>query len=80
MVFWISYLGTGDTDYAELMPNVLYWNQAGQRFVDVTFASGLGICRRGMGSYLPMWTTMVMWIYSSRWAGLSRRRLRRCAI
>ena len=43
------YLGTGDTDYAELMPNVLYWNQAGQRFVDVTFASGLGHLQKGHG-------------------------------
>ncbi len=43
------YLGTGDTDYAELMPNVLYWNQAGQLFVDVTFASGLGHLQKGHG-------------------------------
>ena len=43
------YLGTGDTDYAELMPNVLYWNQAGQHFVDVTFASGLGHLQKGHG-------------------------------
>ncbi len=43
------YLGTGDTDYAELMPNVLYWNQAGQRFADVTFASGLGHLQKGHG-------------------------------
>ena len=43
------YLGTGDTDYAELMPNVLYWNQAGQCFVDVTFASGLGHLQKGHG-------------------------------
>ncbi len=43
------YLGTGDTDYAELMPNMLYWNQAGQRFVDVTFASGLGHLQKGHG-------------------------------
>lgn len=46
------YLGTGDTDYAELMPNVLYWNQAGQRFVDVTFASGLGHLQKGHGVVL----------------------------
>ena len=43
------YLGTGDTDYAELMPNVLYWNQGGQRFADVTFASGLGHLQKGHG-------------------------------
>ena len=43
------YLGIGDTDYAELMPNVLYWNQAGQRFADVTFASGLGHLQKGHG-------------------------------
>ena len=43
------YLGTGDTDYAELMPNVLYWNQAGQGFADVTFASGLGHLQKGHG-------------------------------
>ena len=43
------YLGTGDTDYAELMPNVLYWNRAGQHFADVTFASGLGHLQKGHG-------------------------------
>ena len=41
------YLGTGDTDYAELMPNVFYHNQRGQRFVDATFASGLGHLQKG---------------------------------
>ena len=33
----------------ELMPNVLYWNQAGQRFADVTFDNGLGHLQKGHG-------------------------------
>jgi hypothetical protein len=43
------YLGTGDPDYKNLMPNVLYHNQSGQRFVDVTAASGFGHLQKGHG-------------------------------
>ncbi len=41
------YLGTGDTDYSEIMPNLLYLSLAGQRFADLTFASGLGHLQKG---------------------------------
>ena len=43
------YLGTGYPDYEGLMPNVLYWNRAGARFVDVTMSSGLGHLQKGHG-------------------------------
>ncbi|MDH3216505.1 MAG: CRTAC1 family protein [Candidatus Krumholzibacteria bacterium] len=43
------YLGTGDPDYASLMPNLLLMNQQGQRFVDVTMAGGVGLLQKGHG-------------------------------
>ncbi len=43
------YLGTGDVHYEDLMPNVLYLNQGGKRFVDVTTASGFGNLQKGHG-------------------------------
>ena len=43
------YLGTGDTDYAELMPNLMYLNLAGKRFADVTTAGGFGHLQKGHG-------------------------------
>ena len=47
---WLDfYLGTGDTQYYSLMPNALYLNRGGQRFVDVTMASGLGHLQKGHG-------------------------------
>jgi hypothetical protein len=41
------YLGTGWPHYMELMPNVLYLNQGGQRFANVTYAAGFGHLQKG---------------------------------
>ena len=43
------YLGTGQTDYQSLMPNVLLRNDAGKRFVNVTTSSGMGHLQKGHG-------------------------------
>jgi hypothetical protein len=43
------YLGTGAPSYAALVPNVLLRNVQGERFVDVTFASGTGTLQKGHG-------------------------------
>ncbi|MGE3351282.1 MAG: CRTAC1 family protein [Planctomycetota bacterium] len=43
------YLGTGDTHLYSLMPNVLWKNERGERFVDVTMASGTGHLQKGHG-------------------------------
>ena len=43
------YLGTGDPDYTSIWPNVMYRNDRGQRFQDVTTASGTGILQKGHG-------------------------------
>ena len=44
------YLGTGDTDYTQLMPNLLYVSRdGGGRFADVTEVSGLGNLQKGHG-------------------------------
>jgi hypothetical protein len=45
---WLDfYLGTGYPDYEGLTPNVLYHNQGGKRFADVTFAAGVGHIQKG---------------------------------
>jgi hypothetical protein len=41
------YLGTGYPDYEGLMPNVLYHNEGGRRFADVTLDSGMGHLQKG---------------------------------
>lgn len=41
------YLGTGYPSYDGVMPNVLFHNRRGQRFDDVTFASGTGHLQKG---------------------------------
>src|SRR5437867_6081694 len=41
------YLGTGYTDYKQLMPNVMYHNQAGKRFADVSTAGGFAHLQKG---------------------------------
>lgn len=41
------YLGTGDPSYAQLMPNVMYLNRKGERFIDVTVAGGFGNLQKG---------------------------------
>ena len=44
------YLGTGDTDYTQLMPNLLYVSRdRGGRFSDVTEVSGFGNLQKGHG-------------------------------
>ena len=45
---WLDmYLGTGYPDYEALMPNVLYLNARGERFVDATWAAGFGHLQKG---------------------------------
>ena len=43
------YLGTGDVPYFALMPNLMFLNQQGQRFADVTMAGGFGHLQKGHG-------------------------------
>jgi len=43
------YLGSGNPSYASPIPNVLFHNQGGQRFVDITASSGTGILPKGHG-------------------------------
>src|SRR5207245_2895048 len=43
------YLGTGAPSYAALVPNVMYRNQEGKRFVDITSSSGTGHLQKGHG-------------------------------
>lgn len=43
------YLGTGSPSYAALVPNVLFKNQRGKYFVDVTSSSGTGHLQKGHG-------------------------------
>ena len=43
------YLGTGYPDYEGLMPNLLFHNERGQRFTDVTTAAGVGHLQKGHG-------------------------------
>jgi tetratricopeptide (TPR) repeat protein len=41
------YLGTGEPEYKNLMPNVMYHNECGERFVDVTMAGRFGHLQKG---------------------------------
>jgi hypothetical protein len=43
------HLGTGDPQYYSLMPNLLFHNEGGQRFANVTMASGTGHLQKGHG-------------------------------
>lgn len=43
------YLGTGSPSYAALFPNVMFHNDGGQRFTDITASSGTGILPKGHG-------------------------------
>jgi hypothetical protein len=43
------YLGTGDPDFTSLWPNILYRNDGGRRFQDVTKATGTGHLQKGHG-------------------------------
>lgn len=41
------YLGTGEPEYRNLMPNVMYHNEQGKRFVDVTMSGRFGHLQKG---------------------------------
>jgi hypothetical protein len=41
------YLGTGEPEYHNLMPNTMYHNKQGERFVDVTMAGRFGHLQKG---------------------------------
>lgn len=43
------YLGTGDPYYYSLMPNLMFRNDGGTKFVDVTMAGGFGHLQKGHG-------------------------------
>ena len=43
------YLGTGWPQYEALMPNLMYRNDAGERFVEVTYSGGFGHLQKGHG-------------------------------
>ena len=43
------YLGTGYPEYEGLMPNLLFHNVGGKRFIDVTTPAGLGHLQKGHG-------------------------------
>lgn len=43
------YLGTGDVAYSEIMPNVMFLNQQGKSFANVTMAGGFGHLQKGHG-------------------------------
>jgi hypothetical protein len=43
------YLSTGYPDYDAMMPNVMYLNNGGQRFIDVTTSGGFGHLQKGHG-------------------------------
>jgi hypothetical protein len=43
------YLGTGYPELEALMPNLMFRNRGGERFVDVTFAAGVGHLQKGHG-------------------------------
>ena len=43
------YLATGNTKYSEIQPNVMFLNQKGQSFANVTMAGGFGHLQKGHG-------------------------------
>jgi hypothetical protein len=43
------YLGTGTPPYGDILPNVLFHNQDGKKFVDITASSGTGELHKGHG-------------------------------
>jgi len=43
------YLGTGASSYASLVPNLLFLNQGGRSFTNVTMSSGTGHLQKGHG-------------------------------
>ncbi len=53
--FLDMYLGTGDPDLATLVPNRMFKNLAGKRFVDITASSGTGHLQKGHGVAIGDW-------------------------
>ena len=53
--FLDMYLGTGKPSYSFLMPNVLFRNVGGQRFEDITAATGTGHLQKGHGVTFADW-------------------------
>jgi hypothetical protein len=49
------YLGTGRPSFSYLMPNLLFQNQGGRRFVDITAATGTGHLQKGHGVAFADW-------------------------
>jgi hypothetical protein len=49
------YLGTGRPSYSYLMPNVLFRNQGGHKFEDVTAVTGTGHLQKGHGVAFADW-------------------------
>jgi hypothetical protein len=47
--FLDMYLGTGTPSFAALMPNIMFKNDGGRRFFDVTDATGTGNLQKGHG-------------------------------
>jgi tetratricopeptide (TPR) repeat protein len=43
------YLGTGNIEYSEVRPNIMFLNQQGHRFANVTMAGGFGHLQKGHG-------------------------------
>ena len=47
---WLDvYLGTGFPGFEALLPNLMYLNERGERFADVTYAGGFGHLQKGHG-------------------------------
>ncbi len=47
---WLDfYLGTGDPELSTLVPNELYWNEGGRRFLDATASADVGHLPKGHG-------------------------------
>jgi hypothetical protein len=49
------YLGTGNMSYSGLVPNLMFKNVEGRRFVDVTVSSGTGHLQKGHGVSFADW-------------------------
>lgn len=53
--FLDMYLGTGRPQYSFLMPNICFRNEGGQKFRDVTAATGTGHLQKGHGVAFADW-------------------------
>ena len=53
--FLDMYLGTGDPDFATLVPNRMFRNIAGKRFAEITASSGTGNLQKGHGVACGDW-------------------------